>query len=151
MTPWEKRASMHDGAQATTDLREGALALATADDRPSSDALVAPSSDRPDEPWKKDVLPSAEAPLSATDAGASLSRMGAAASAESAMSIPVPAMRVTAPSLPVYGPVDPPPKVDKPFFTGKVAAATMFVVFALLLAGAIVLLQWLSGPSGGKP
>jgi serine/threonine protein kinase len=148
MTPWEKRASMHDGVEATTDLREGTLALATADDRPSSDALVAGAS-QPDEPWKKDVLPAAEMPLAPTDAGASLSRVGAAASAESAMSIPVPAPRVTAPSLPVYGPPTgpPPPVIEKPFFSGKVAAATIFVVFAMLLVGAVFLLKWLSGPS----
>lgn len=143
MTPWEKRASMHDGALPSSDLREGALALATADDRPSSDALV--SSDQPDEPWKKDALPNAETPLAPTDAGASLSRVGAAA--ESAMSIPLPAMRMTMPSVPVYGPhIGPPPeKVAKPFFTGKVAAATIFALFILLVGGAVFLLRWLSG------
>ena len=75
---------MHDGVVETTDLREGALALAMADDRPSSDALV--TNDQPDEPWKKDAkdaLPNAETPLAPTDAGSSLSRVGASASAES--------------------------------------------------------------------
>lgn len=148
MTPWEKRASMHDGVVETSDLREGALALACADDRPSSDALV--SHELPDEPWKKDAkdaLPNAETPLAPTDAGASLSRVGAAA--ESAMSIPLPAMRMTMPSIPVYGPpVGPPPeKVAKPFFTGKVAAATMLVLFLALAGGAVFLLRWLSGPT----
>lgn len=147
MTPWEKRASMHDGVVPTTDLREGTLALATADDRPSSDAIVA--TDQPDEPWKKDAkdaLPAHEVPLAPTDAGASLSRLGAAA--ESAMSIPLPAVRMTMPSVPVYGPpVGPPPApVVKPFFTGKVAAGTIFGVFVLLVVGAVFLLQWLSGP-----
>ena len=149
MTPWEKRASMHDGVVPTTDLREGTLGLATADDRPSSDAIVA--NDQPDEPWKKDAkdaLPADETPLAPTDAGASLSRLGAAA--ESAMSIPLPAVRMTMPSVPVYGPpVGPPPPPPPPaaFFTGKVAAATMFGVFVLLLIGAVFLLKWLSGPT----
>ncbi len=151
MTPWEKRASMHDDAVATTELREGALALASADERPSSDALVAAEKE-PDEPWKKkDALPDAEAPLAPTDAGASLSRMGAAAS--DALSMPLPAVRMTMPSVPVYGPpVGPPPaKIEKPFFTGKVAAGTMFALFALLVVGAIFLLKWLSGPGGAPP
>lgn len=145
MTPWEKRASMHDGAVPTNDLREGALALATADDRPSSDALV--STDQPDEPWKKDAIPNAETPLAPTDAGASLSRVGAAA--DSAMSIPLPAVRMTMPSVPVYGPhIGPPPeKVPKPFFTGKIAAATIFALFMLLVVSAVFLLRWLSGPT----
>jgi serine/threonine protein kinase len=145
MTPWEKRASMHDGVVETTELREGTLALATADDRPSGDALV--TTEQPDEPWRKDFLPSAETPLAPTDAGASLSRVGAAA--ESAMSIPLPAMRMTMPSIPVYGPHvgPPPPVVVKPFFTGKVAAAIMFVAFVLLVVAAVFLLKWLSGPS----
>jgi hypothetical protein len=148
MTPWEKRASMHDGVVPTTDLREGTLALATSDDRPSSDAIVA--TDQPDEPWKKDAkdaLPAHEVPLAPTDAGASLSRLGAAA--ESAMSIPLPAVRMTMPSVPVYGPpVGPPPApVVKPFFTGKVAAFTVLGVFVLLLIGGVFLLKWLSGPT----
>jgi hypothetical protein len=147
MTPWERRASMHDGVVETTELREGALALATADDRPSSEALV--TNDQPDEPWKKDAkdaLPTAETPLDPTDAGASLSRVYA--SAESAMSIPLPAVRMTMPSIPVYGPhMGPPPeKVKKPFFSGKTAAASVFVVFVGLVIGAVYLLQWLSGP-----
>ena len=150
MTPWEKRASMHDGVAATTDLREGTLALSTADDRPSSDAIVA-NEPPPDEPWAKnakDSLPPGESPLDPTDAGASLSRLGAAA--ESAMSIPLPAVRMTMPSLPVYGPpVGPPPEPPppKPFFSGKVAAATIFGVFVLLLISAVFLLKWLSGPT----
>jgi serine/threonine protein kinase len=145
MTPWEKRASMHDGAALSTDLREGVLALATADDRPSSDALV--TSDQPDEPWKKDALPRAEMPLAPTDAGASLSRVGAAA--ESAMSIPLPAVRMTMPSIPTYGPqIGPAPApVKKPLFRGRVAAAFVFAGFVLLLVAAVSLLRWLSGPS----
>lgn len=148
MTPWEKRASMHDGVVPSNDLREGTLALATADDRPSSDAIV--TTDQPDEPWKKDAkdaLPAFETPLAATDAGASLSRVGAAA--ESAMSIPLPAVRMTMPSIPVYGPpVGPPPApVAKPFFTGRVAAGAVFALFLLLVGGAVFLLKWLSGPT----
>ena len=120
-----------------------------ADDRPSSDAIVA-NEEPPDEPWAKnakDSLPPGETPLAPTDAGASLSRLGAAA--ESAMSIPLPAVRMTMPSVPVYGPpVGPPPApVETPFFTGKVAAATIFGAFVLLLIGAVFLMKWLSGPS----
>ena len=151
MTPWEKRASIHDGASATatSDLREGVLALSTADDRPSADSLVANANEPPDEPWKKgakDAVPAGEMPLAPTDALASLSRVGASASAESAMSIPLPAMRITVPSMPVYGePAPPPPK--KALFSGKVAAATIFALFVLLIVGAVYLLTWLSGPS----
>ena len=146
MTPWEKRASMHDDVAQTADLRDGALALAMADDRPSGDALVS-GEQPPDEPWKKDALPASEMALAATDAGASLSRVGAAA--EGGLSIPLPAVRMTMPSVPVYGPRigDEPPPVKTPFFTGKVAAATMFLLFAMLVAGGIFLLKWLSGPS----
>lgn len=151
MTPWEKRASMHDDGVATTELREGALALASGDDRPSADALVAAEKE-PDEPWrKKDSLPVGEGPLAPTDAGASLSRMGAAAS--DALSMPLPAVRMTMPSVPVYGPaVGPPPAPPppKPFFSGKVAAFTVLAVFALLVVSAVFLLKWLSGP-GATP
>ena len=145
MTPWERRASMHGGAVESSDLREGTLGLAMADDRPSSEALI--GSDQPEEPWRKDFLPSAETPLAPTDANASVSRLGAAA--ESAMSIPLPAMRMTMPSIPTYGPhIGPPPTpVKKPFFSGKVAAGFIFVVFALLLVMAVSLLRWLSGPN----
>jgi hypothetical protein len=47
----------------------------------------------------------------------------------------------------VYGPhIGPPPaKVQKPFFSGKMAAGIVFVVFVGLVIGAIYLLQWLSG------
>ena len=138
---------MHDGEVESAELREGALALAMADDRPSADALVA-GEQQPDEPWKKDQLPSGEAPLAPTDAGTSLSRVGAAAA--DALSMPLPAMRMTMPSLPVYGPpVGPPPAPPppKPFFTGKVAAITMLVVFVLLIGFGVFMLRWLSGPS----
>ncbi|CAN5922833.1 hypothetical protein BH11MYX4_BH11MYX4_13020 [soil metagenome] len=146
MTPWERRASMHDDVAQTADLAEGALALATPDERPSSDALVS-ADEAPDEPWNKQSLPRSEAALAATDAGASLSRVGAAAS--SAMSIPLPAMRMTLPSVPVYGPqVGPAPApVARPLFSGRVAALVMFLLFAILVGGAVVLLKWLSGPS----
>ena len=146
MTPWETRASTHDDVAQTADARDGALALATADDRPSSDALVS-GEQQPDEPWKKDVMPASEMALVATDAVASMSRLGAAAA--DGLSIPLPAMRMTMPSVPVYGPrigPEPPPE-KKPLFTGRVAAATMFVLFVALVAGAAMLLKWLSGPS----
>lgn len=145
MTPWEKRASMHDDGARADDVPEGALALATADDRPSSHALVS-GDESPDEPWNRDALPRSEIALAATDAGASLSRVGAAAA--DGLSIPLPAMRMTMPSVPVYGPrIGPEPAaVAKPFFTGRIAAATMFVLFVLLVGGAVVLLKWLSGP-----
>jgi serine/threonine-protein kinase len=148
MTPWEKRASMHDGEIPTTELREGALALATADDRPSADALVSAVEDN-EEAWKKEksAVPTAEAALAPTDAGESLSRLGAAA--ESAMSIPLPAVRMTVPPVPVYGPPTEPlaPRPKEPVFKGKVAAFTLLAIFAILLAGAVFLLKWLSGPS----
>lgn len=145
MTPWEKRASMHDDVARTDDLADGALALATADERPSATALVS-GDEAPNEPWNRDALPKSEIALAATDAGASLSRLGAAAS--DGLSIPLPAMRMTMPSVPVYGPrIGPEPApVAKPFFTGRVAAATMFILFVLLVGGAVVLLKWLSGP-----
>jgi hypothetical protein len=37
--------------------------------------------------------------------------------------------------------------VAKPFFAGKVAAATIFALFMLLVVSAVFLLRWLSGPS----
>ena len=146
MTPWEKRASMHDDVAQSADLTDGALALSVADDRPSSDALIS-AEEAPNEPWNKGAIRNSEVALAATDAGTSLSRVGAAAS--DALSIPLPAIRMTMPSVPVYGPrVGPEPApVKKPLFTGKIAAATMFVVFALLASGAVFLLRWLSGPS----
>jgi hypothetical protein len=144
MTPWERRASTHDGAEAPADVREGALALSCADDRPSAGSLV--GSDEPEEPWQKGALPASEAALAPTDADASLSRLGAAA--ESAMNIPLPAVRMTMPSIPTYGPhVGPPPEpVKKPLLRGRLGAALIFVVFALLVFAAVVMLRWLSGP-----
>ena len=146
MSPWEKRGSMHDGVAATPEMRDGALALATADDRPSSDALVA-AAEAADEPWKKDAVPSSESALAPTDALASLSRMGSVA--PEALSVPLPAMRITAPSLPTYdaglGPK--PPPVEQRILTGKVAAFLVFGLFVLLVAGAVFLLKWLSGPA----
>ena len=146
MTPWEKRASMHDDVARTADLPDGALALSTADDRPSASALVS-GEEVPNEPWNKDALPKSEIALAATEAVASLSRVGAAAA--DGLSVPVPAVPMLMPSEPVYGPrIGPEPlPVKKPFFTGKVAAASMFVLFLLLIGGAVVLLKWLSGPS----
>lgn len=144
MSPWEKRGSMHDGAVTPAEIREGALALTAAEDRPSGGAVAA--GDASDEPWKKDAVPSSEAPLAPTDAMTSLSRVGSMA--PEALSVPLPAVRMTIPSLPTYdaglGPKPPPP--DERLFKGKVAAAAVFAVFILLVIGAVFLLRWLSGP-----
>jgi hypothetical protein len=65
------------------------------------------------------------------------------------MSIPLPAVRMTVPPVPVYGPPTEPlaPRPKEPVFKGKVAALTLLGIFAVLLAGAVFLLKWLSGPS----
>jgi hypothetical protein len=151
-TPWEKRASLTDAAAATAGVHEGALILATADDRPSvAPGMRASVSDADDEPWnKRSSVPKEEAALAATDPVNSVSRLGAVAEDVLSMPPPLPAMRITMPSLPVYGgPVAhlPPPKIKKRFFSGGVAAATILVAFALLLGGSWFLLTWLSGPS----
>ena len=145
MTPWEKRASMHDAVRAERRSSRRRARLSTSvrapEPRRARRADEAPAS------RGTRALPKSETALAATEAGASLSRVGAAA--PDALSIPLPAMRMTMPSVPVYGPrIGPEPApVEKPFFTGKVAAAIMFVVFLLLLGGAVFLLAWLSGPS----
>ncbi|MBS2013357.1 MAG: protein kinase [Deltaproteobacteria bacterium] len=147
MSPWEKRASMHDGAAPAQEIREGALALATADDRPSSDALVA-APEAADEPWRKDAVPSSEAPLAPTDPLTSMSRVGSLA--PEALAVPLPAVRMTMPSLPTYdaglGPKPPPP--EEKVLKGRGAAILVFAVFVLLVAGSVFLLKWLSGPPG---
>lgn len=146
MTPWEKRASMHDGAAAAPEIKEGTLALAIADERPSDAALVSAGANA-DEPWNKSSVPNTEAALAPTEAGASLSRVGSMAPEALAMALPV--VRMTMPSLPVYdagmGPKAPPPQ--QKLASGKGAAAIVAIVFLLLVVGAIFLLKWLSGPT----
>jgi hypothetical protein len=151
VTPWERRASIPDAAPepGATDVKEGTLALAMPEDRPSSDALVA-SFEEPDEPWNKDkdALPREEVALAATVAKASLSRVGSVA--PDALHMSVPKVRITSPSLPVYGgdAVNIPRPIEKKsFFSGGVAAAAVFVVFVLLVIATIMLLKWLSGPA----
>jgi serine/threonine protein kinase len=149
VTPWERRGSIPDEAPAVEGVKEGALMLAIADERPSGEAFVA-TSEPPEEPWKKkdEALPREEAPLAPTGPVQSVSRVGAVAH-EALTMPPLPPMRITAPSLPVYGgPVERLPPPRKGFFTGGVAAATVFFLFVLLVVGAVFLLKWLSGPSG---
>jgi serine/threonine protein kinase len=143
VTPWEKRASIPDGAPTAGDgVHEAALALAMPDDRPSSESLV--SRDTPDAPWKRDShVDKEEAPLAPTGAQTSLSRVGATASDALTMP-PLPPMRVTAPSIPVYGgPVAHLPREvpKQKFFSGGRAAATIFVVFILMCVGAYFLFK----------
>ncbi|MBX3188063.1 MAG: protein kinase [Labilithrix sp.] len=154
VTPWERRASIPDAREIEADAKEvvvpdGALALAMPEDRPSIDALVA-TPDEPDEPWNKDedALPREEVALAATDAKASLSRVGSVA--PDALHMSAPKVRITSPSLPVYGgdAVNiPRPIAKKQFFSGGVAAATVFAVFVLLIVATVMLLKWLSGPA----
>jgi hypothetical protein len=143
MTPWERRASMYDGVVASSDVEDGALALAMPDDRPSSDAIV--GADAPDEPWAKEGLSHAETALDPTRADVSVSRLGAAA--ETAFDVPLPAERMTMPNIPTYSPSfgPPAPRTKRPWFSGRVAAVGFIVVFAGLVVGAVVLLRWLAG------
>ncbi len=149
VTPWERRASIPDGVEPRQgDVRDGVLALATPDERPSTEQLVSDSA--PDEPWKKDVVPKDEVALAATDPMTSLSRVGA--TAEEALTMPpLPPMRMTMPSLPTYGVTEqgeavrvPETQVTIPeqkFFSGGRAAAIVAIVFIALIAGAIFLLK----------
>jgi len=148
MSPWEKRASMHDGAVEAPEVRPGTLALATPDERPSEGALVSAGA-QADEPWKKDVLPAGEAPLAPTDAQASLSRVGSIA--PEALAMPLPAVRMTMPSLPTYdaGFAPKPSAVEQKAQKGKMAALALAVAFLVLVVGSVFLLKWLSGPSPG--
>lgn len=148
VTPWEKRASIPDDIPegAADAVKAGTLALATADDRPSQETLVA-TDDAPDEPWNKKSVPKEETALAATDPQTSLSRVGSVASDALTMP-PLPPMRMTMPSLPTYGgPVlnvpPPPPKQ----FSGRLAAITVFILFVGLLAFGIIIFRWLLGPS----
>jgi serine/threonine protein kinase len=151
VTPWERRASMSDAAPEEEQgmMKAGTLALATPDERPSDAALV---SGEPviDEPWKKDKssIPPEETALAPTDPHTSMSRVGSVA--PDALVMPLPAMRITMPELPVYaGPAvnisRPPPKPT--VFKGGVAAAVIATMFVVLVGGAIILFQYLMGPS----
>jgi hypothetical protein len=148
VTPWERRASIPDDipAAAADAVKDGTLALATADDRPSQETLVA-TDGAPDEPWNKKSVPKEETALAATDAVASLSRVGSVATDALTMP-PLPPMRMTMPSLPTYGgPVlnVPPPAAKQ--FSGRLAALTVFILFAGLIAFAVIIFKWLLGPS----
>jgi len=156
MSPWERRASIHDGLPESGDgeggeagdeatlgldvVPEGTLALATPDDRPSGDPLVR-GEDVPDEPWKKDALPRDEMALAPTDALTSASRVGTVA--PDALDVPLPAMRMTLPSLPVHdaglGPVAPP--IAERVRSGRWAAAGILVLFVVLAAGGFMVLR----------
>jgi hypothetical protein len=148
VTPWEKRASIPDDIPegAADAVKAGTLALASADDRPSQETLVA-TDDAPDEPWNKKSVPKEETALAATDPQTSLSRVGSVASDALTMP-PLPPMRMTMPSLPTYGgPVlnvpPPPPKQ----FSGRTAALAVFILFVGLIAFGIIIFRWLLGPS----
>lgn len=147
VTPWEKRASLSDAAPPPDDsgVTPGTLALATPEDRPSGDALLAAASDS--EPGGKGALHPHEAALAPTGIDTSLSRLGAAV--PEALTMPLPAMRITMPSLPVYG--GPavnvaPPAPARPALRGPVWAIAVLVVFVLLIVAAVMLLKHLAGP-----
>ncbi len=151
VAPWERRASMAPSGEvpAPVPAEAATLALTLADERPSSDALVATDPDS--EPWmKKDSVPKEETALLATDPAESASRIGSVA--EDAFSMPLPPMRMTMPSyaeqgLPVYG--GPPVNVPRPSaqpVSGRLAAFTVVFVFAVLVFGTVVLFRWLLGP-----
>lgn len=145
VTPWERRASIPDDVVATSsETKEGTLALASPDDRPSADALVAVDSE-PVDTWNKRSVPREEVALAATDPQTSLSRLGSVAS--DALLMPLPAMRMTMPSLPTYGgpAVNIPPPPPKQF-SGRLAAATVLVFFVGLMAFAVIIFRWLLGP-----
>jgi serine/threonine-protein kinase len=151
VTPWELRASVHDGATPEEDgmMKAGTLALATPDERPSDAALIS-GEPAADEPWKKDkaTVSPEEAALAPTDPHSSQSRLGSVA--PDALVMPLPAMRITMPELPTYGGPSlsvprPPPKQG--VFSGGVAAAIVATMFVVLIGGAIILFRWLMGPS----
>lgn len=148
VTPWERRGSIPDDipAAAAEDVKAGTLALASADDRPSQETLVATAAE-PDEPWNKKSVPREETALAATDPQTSLSRVGSVASDALTMP-PLPPMRMTMPSLPTYGgpAVNLPPPVPKQF-TGRLAAITVLILFVGLIAFGVIIFRWLLGPS----
>jgi hypothetical protein len=134
---WERKSFTSEVPSA--EVPEGVLALATADERPSSDALVAPDSLGQIGPSS---VPSEEKALEATDAVASISRVGAVAA--DALAMPLPAAKITMPPVPVYGgPVShmPPPKEKA--FRGPIAALIVFLGFTILIVGAGLLFWWL--------
>ncbi|HEY8073551.1 MAG TPA: protein kinase [Labilithrix sp.] len=151
VTPWERRGSIPDDAPAVEGLKEGALMLATADERPSGDAFKA--SDAGDEPWKKrdEALPREETSLAPTDPVHSVSRVGAVAH-EALTMPPLPPMRITAPSIPVGGPSPTlPPLPQKKGFSGGAAAAIMAFALLVLVVGGGLLLYYLANPTVPPP
>ena len=150
VTPWEKRASLSDAAPEPDEsgVVPGTLALATPEDRPSGDQLLASPPDSEPFELDKSSVPTQETALAATGVDVSLSRVGAAVP-EALTMPPLPPMRITMPSLPVYGgpPVNvAPPPPPQTTVTGKGWAIAIFAVFALLIVAAVMLLKWLSGP-----
>jgi serine/threonine protein kinase len=147
VTPWEKRASLSDAAPAVDEsgVAAGTLALATPEDRPSGDALLAASPDS--EASGKSSVHAQESALAPTGIDTSLSRVGAAV--PEALTMPLPAMRITMPSLPVYGGpavnIAPPPAA-KAAPSGKLWAIAVLVVFVLLIVAGVMLLKFLAGP-----
>lgn len=134
---WERKSFTNEAPPA--DVPDGLLALATPDERPSSEMLVGPESNPMIGPSS---VPSEEAALAPTEAAVSMSRLGAVAA--DALAMPLPAARITMPPVPVYGgPVAtlPPPKEKA--FKGPVAALIVGLAFTLLLLGAGVLFWWL--------
>jgi serine/threonine protein kinase len=149
VTPWERRGSMHDAAPAVEGVHEGALMLSMADERPSGEAAAA-KPEEPPEPWKKQgSLPREEAALAETGPVQSTSRVGAVAH-EALTMPPLPAMRVTAPSIPVYGgpSASIPVRPKQSLFSGKIAAMLIVIFVVLAIAGFVVLLMYLQGPTG---
>jgi len=148
VTPWERRASIPDdiAEQKESDVKAGTLALATPDERPSQETLVASAESDP-EPWNKKSVPKEETALAATDAATSLSRVGSVATDALSMP-PLPPMRMTMPSLPTYaGPaVNVPPPAPKQF-SGRTAALAVFILFVGLIVFAVIIFKWLLGPS----
>jgi hypothetical protein len=142
VTPWEKTGSNPDAGDVADakagDLRDGALALAMPDERPSSDSI-----------WTGDKK--SEAALEPTDVATSLSRIGSIA--PDALNVdPLPPMRITSPSLPVYG--GPPtafgtyaPRAKEPVFKGPVAAVAVVIVFVILGGLAFLLYKFLQPPT----
>lgn len=143
VTPWERQGSMPDSAEvlpsgeSADPAPPGALALATKDDRPSSDSL-----------WSQEKA--SEAALAATDVAASMSRIGSIA--PEALQVALPPMRITMPSLPVYGgPVAYAPREKERVFKGPVAAVLVLLVFVILGGIAFLLFHFLSGPPRPPP
>ncbi|MBL8612779.1 MAG: serine/threonine protein kinase [Myxococcales bacterium] len=142
LTPWERRGSLADSGEVGDVAKpapgpdaggdDGALALASHDDRPSSDSVF--SHDK-----------ASEAALEATDVAVSMSRIGSIA--PEALQVALPPMRITMPSLPVYGgPVAYAPRPKESAFKGPLAAVLVVIVFVILGGGAFLLFKYLSAP-----